>query len=585
LIVLMVLRMENSAFGQANERTDTKDIDQSLYAALGPVVKNFDGVLMPEMRTAYTSWATNLVMAELSKQGQSVSQDCLAQILSDPILSDAAFRSVYPPDPSILQNFARLRMELDPGLMAKYRSLAIAVAVAKRTEGVQTGQTPDFDALSSKERIQREKYGKSATGDYQPAFWGDEGYLKPAKSQKDKKFIAALADYLRTNHVSALEVYTNVVQQERLKAYLNQNQISSPLTAGIGETVKFGESLKNAMVLLGQRPATREKKPDTVAWLRYLASIYEAIPTSTPNAEGKAMAWPLFPLDHAPWPLLMPLARPVPLGEAKYIWETFQGEHGPDRYHTYGPYRNDEKAMPYELEPSPWFWSAWPDRIVHGGECVPISLGTVDLYSSLGKPAMWAGQPGHANLISFQYHQGLWTAKVEQAYAGGPDVTHAQWYFDDPHGTEPRFRNLYNWAGAEYQLGLALGMNRSLESYMDTRMAAAIFNVLPPDEKLTVGKNLLTSAAAVNPYNPNIWYQLAQMVSDARQGMTLTQAVMRQTPDANGYWKTVDQFVARFAVLAHPAPADQAELARICAVLETVPGIAAQDTKTYRAGH
>ena len=142
----------------------------------------------------------------------------------------------------------------------------------------------------------------------------------------------------------------------------------------------------------------------------------------------------------APWPLLMPLAHSVPLSEANYIWEAFQGEHGPDRYHTYGPYRGDADVIPDSLRPSKWFWDAWPDRIVHGGMCAPISKGTVDLYSALGKPAMWAGQPGHANLISFQHVGDAWTAEIEQAFAGGPNVTYAQWYFGGDCHEELRFR-------------------------------------------------------------------------------------------------------------------------------------------------
>ena len=144
------------------------------------------------------------------------------------------------------------------------------------------------------------------------------------------------------------------------------------------------------MILLGQRPNARDPKPDTESWLRYLVSIYEATPSSVPTVDGKVKSWPLFPLSEAPWPLLMPLAHAVPLSEAEYIGKGYQGEHGPDRFHTYGPFRDDAKAMPYELQPSRWFWDAWPDRIVHGGECVSISIGTVDFYCSLGKPAVWA---------------------------------------------------------------------------------------------------------------------------------------------------------------------------------------------------
>ena len=139
------------------------------------------------------------------------------------------------------------------------------------------------------------------------------------------------------------------------------------------------------------------------------------------------------------------------------------------------PTGTDVDYMAHALHPSKWFWDAWPDRIVHGGSASPSPKGRSICIAALGKPAMWAGQPGRPNLISFQYVGGAWTAEDEQAFAGGPDVTPAQWYFDEDRGTQLRFRDLYYWPYAEYHFGLALGMNVGLKSYMDTRVAANLF--------------------------------------------------------------------------------------------------------------
>jgi TPR repeat protein len=345
------------------------------------------------------------------------------------------------------------------------------------------------------------------------------------------------------------------------------------------------------MVVLGQRPGQRDKKPSTVDWLRHLIAINEARPTSTPTIDGQPMPWPLFPIRTAPWPLLMPLARPIPLSEARYAWEAFQGQHGPDRYHTYGPYRGDEDVMANSLSPSRWFWDAWPDRCVRGGMCVPLSKSTVDLYSALGKPAVWAGQPGHSNLISFQFRQNAWTAEVEQAFAGGPAVTFAQWYFDEQPGTQLRFRDLYDWAGAEYHLGLAVGMNVGLASYTDTRLAAHLFRILPAAERSTLGVALLRDALRTNPYNPEIWYRLGEATADPMQGLTV--AEMAQT-FANSsatrgadraareqYWRTVGRFVADYAILSHAPPKRVADRQRVLAFLRTVPDASADDLAAY----
>lgn len=582
---LIIALSYNSALGQATPRMEAfavgaetrSAIDEDCYAAIGPLLEMDEGELTPEVRKAYLDWAEATVLRELRQGNQTVPEDCLDEVRADATLHDAMFGAVYPPDPSILQNYAHLRAEMGAEFIEKYRSLAVAVAVAKRIKGVESnqdlgvsGNSTPFAASGSKD------FGRN----YQPEFWVDES-LQVIRTQDEKEMVASIADFMKTNQVAALELYQNASRQLQLAAFLKEHHVAPSLLGQINQSVQFGEWLKNAMVLLGQRPAAREEKPDTATWLRYLVSIYEATPSSTPTLEGRVMSWPLFPIDKAPWPLLMPLARPVPLGEAKYIWETFQGEHGTDRYHTYGPFLDAAAAMAYELQPSPWFWDAWPDRIVHGGECVPISKGTVDLYSCLDKPAVWAGQPGHANLISFQFVDGAWTAEIEQAFAGGPSVTFAQWYFDEDTGTGLRFRSLYDWAGAEYHLGLALGMNSELQSYMDTRLAANIFKVLPAKEKQTLGVTLLRNALKTNPYNPEIWYRLAQQMPDAMEGMTLAQSAIAHSPDRLGYWQTVEEFVTRYSILALPAPQDEVDARSVYKFLESVPGILPDDLVSY----
>ena len=42
----------------------------------------------------------------------------------------------------------------------------------------------------------------------------------------------------------------------------------------------------------------------------------------------------------------------VPLSEGGYIWDAFAGNLGSDRYHSYGPYNEDDKVMLASLQPS-----------------------------------------------------------------------------------------------------------------------------------------------------------------------------------------------------------------------------------------
>jgi len=366
------------------------------YAKVGTLLDLSGGKLTAEVREPYLTWAEGAVLQELRQKEQTIPQDCLAEVRGDATLRDAAFGAVFPPDPSILQNYAQLRAKLGSRLIASYSSLAIAVAIAKRVKGVETLEATGGSGSASANENQ--DFGH----DYQPELWADES-LRGMGNDDEKNYVRLVADFMRANQVAALDLYKNSGLQQQLVAFLNRHSVPTALIEETKQSIQFGERLKNAMVILGQRPTSRDQRPTAAAWLKHLIRIFESTPDSTPTVYGKVLPWPLFPLDKAPWPLLMPLAHTVPLSEAGYIWEAFKGEHGDDRYHTYGPYRGDDDAMPYELQPSKWFGDAWPDRIVHGGECAPISKGTVDLYSALGKPAMWAGQPGHANLISFKY--------------------------------------------------------------------------------------------------------------------------------------------------------------------------------------
>jgi TPR repeat protein len=577
-VALVGIGWVTTVVASPDEKTARQTDGADCYSKVGPVLQSAEGKLTPEVRRAYLDWAEKRVISALSQGQGSVSPDLLSAVDKDASLRDAIFGSVFPPDPSILQNYAELKLELGEPLFTKYRSLAIAIAVARRVKGVETNGT-----------------GKDFGRDYQPDFWQDEALRHP--NAEEAVFVRKLADFMDDSRISASELYNDAGLQQRLRTYLVSHGIRADWAANCKTDPDFGEWLKCAMVMLGQRPGNREPKPSTVDWLKHLIENQESTPNSVPTVDGKTLSWPLFPLDNAPWPLLMPLAHPVPISEAKYVWEAFQGQHGPDTYHTYGPYKEDKYLLPAELNPSKWFWDAWPDRIIHGGECVPISKGTVDMYSSLGKPAMWAGQPGHANLISFQFVDGAWTAEVEQAFAGGPDVTFAQWYFDESPRSQIRFRDLYYWGGAEYQLGLAVAMNLGLDSYMDTRIAANIFRAMPDSQKPTLGAALLRDALKRNPYNPEIWYRLAEQTSEPMKCLTLSKAALsgdltalvgqpREKPKTalvayDQYWQTLGEFVTQYAILPHPTPKSEADMRQIESFLNTVPGLSSRDQADY----
>ncbi len=563
----------------------TDPIARECLERIAPSLVQSEGQFTTELRKTYIDWCWSSILRALMLKQQTVSDATIADIQQDSTLKDAICGSVYPPDPSILQNYDLLQTQLGKKFTTKYRNLAIGIAVARRVKGVETDP------------------GANIGRENQVPIWAYSPLQRPA-SEADRQFVVLISKFIRSRSCSAQDVFNNPDLRKQLRLYLTESKVEARYINEVDRTTGFGERLKNAMIVLNQRPASRTQKPNCVDWLKHLIATYESNPISTPS-EG--MHWPLFSLEQTPWPLLMPLSHPVPLDEAKYLWDSFQGLHGQDRYHTYGPYRDDLTAMPDMLAPSKWFWNAVPDQIIHGGQCMPISLATLDLYSSLGKPATDAAQPGHANLISYLNDGGTWKADIEQDFAGGARVTYSQWYFDDQPRSELHFRDLFGWPGAEYHLGLAVAMNLGVSSYVDTRIASRIFDLLPKEARKKMGHKLLTSALQANPFNPEVWYRMGAETSDSVESLALAKTVKAHDPnhlidalpskssanflktgraapavkDMDDYWSVLLENLSRLTLLARGAPKDETAMHDTYTFLTTVPGLDASELAGY----
>ncbi|MDR3689516.1 MAG: hypothetical protein P4L46_09070, partial [Fimbriimonas sp.] len=547
-----------------------------------------DGKLTAEVRKAYLEWSWRRVRWDLQQRGGPISAECIAEVESDPELRDAVSASVYPPDPSILQNYAAIRAQMGAAFTTKYRSTAIAIAVARRIGGIEDDN------------------GQSVGRENQIPIWAYQP-LRRIDDGSEKRVVTLIAEYLKSKNLAALDVFNSDEELHRLASYLGLNHVEQHFVDEVGRNPLFGERLKNALIALGRRPAARSPKPGCIEWLKYLVKIQETKAPSTPIVGGRPLPWPLCSMSETPWPLLMSLSHPAPMDEAQYLWETYIGEHGPDRFHTYGPYRDDLQSMPDQLVPSRWFFNAVPDEIVHGGQCMPISLATVDLYASLGKPSTDAAQPGHANLLTYQKDGGSWKTDIEQDFAGGCRVTFSQWFFCDPPRHELHFRDLFGWPGGEYHIGLSLGMNLGIASYVDTRIAARIFDILPGSAKGTLGVRLLESALQENPFNPEVWYRLADATTDVRKSVEIALAIRNHDPakmidgkpcpllqtflssggagpagwDMDVYWPTLQEFVARNTLLQRAAPQNEETMHSAYMFLRGVPGLDGNDLVGY----
>ena len=388
--------------------------------------------------------------------------------------------------------------------------------------------------------------------------------------------VAAVARYMDQNKVGALEIFQRSERQRQLAEFLHAEKVDEGEAAKIKDPEALHNVLKEALVALHQRPVDRDYQPDPASWLKHLASIYEA----------RWLDWPRFPMDRAPWPLLMPLYHAYPLNEAQYIWEAYQGKHGWDHYHSYGPYVKDAAEWALELHPSPWHWDAWPDVIIHGGVCTTMAPMSVELHVALCEPAMMAGQPGHCDLFSFKNAGNLWYTEIEQSL-NIPALTWGSWLFNEV-GTTPGLgeENDRPWSTAEYQLGLSQAMNVGLTKYVDTRIAVNLYLRLPPEEASKYWEALLTQATQNNPFNPAPWYLLAQRTKTAFEGMAMVKTVTSRAlmltqsglpsgvQDAkNGYWDVVKRGIVNLGVVPRPAPTDREAALKIYDFLQTAPGV------------
>src|SRR5262249_22132565 len=162
----------------------------------------------------------------------------------------------YPSDASALQNYAQLRGELGPEFMRKYSALVTGVAIAKGIGGV----VRDDDPLDN----------KKAGEDNDDKDLDDQPSL-PA----DRDVAGAIADFLKEKKFTALEVYQDDTKQQQLVAYLKSRKLGPKLVKQAEQSKHLVGLLKEAMVRLGQRPASREALPDEVTWLRWITSNYE----------------------------------------------------------------------------------------------------------------------------------------------------------------------------------------------------------------------------------------------------------------------------------------------------------------------
>jgi hypothetical protein len=303
------------------------------------------------------------------------------------------------------------------------------------------------------------------------------------------------------------------------KTLLDVVENAGEIAGEIGVRLPKKRKLKKLWTRLGVITATFPPKQEASAieFLKYIIGRYE---TKLPKFDDGGPEWPLFPLDKAPWTLLMALGETRPLRECEYVWNHFTGKdkykHAPKkkrkcpRIMTYSKYTSDYQKAEIRFKRSDWHPDSMPRIVEDGGVCGRQSQLARTTYIALGKPSIQMGQPHHSALIHFGCTgKGLYFGRCAQSIAP-LYFSKTNWYFGDARGMRVQSGGR---VGAEFQLALALAANRGLDKYIDTRIALHIARSLPGTEmKRKVA--LLESVLEANPYNVEVWYELAQLQAE-----------------------------------------------------------------------
>ena len=259
--------------------------------------------------------------------------------------------------------------------------------------------------------------------------------------------------------------------------------------------------LKSYMILSGQIKSKRDGFPSPAEFFKYLVSKYEGIGKMR-DVKNHSVEWNGVPLDCTPWLAMLPLSETRPIRECEYVWDRYLGKYGEPRLWRYGPYRKVSDPEPpalFSMDPNPdWNYMSYPGLIHIGGMCGTMSTIARTSHIAMGSPASPAGQPIHANLMTYHYGAGGSILSIDQSVAPLKKTFGGQ-YLCDNEG--PR-----NNCG-EYHVGLAASMNLKDGAWTDSRIAMNIYKMAveekAPEE---IQKNMLAEVVRINPFYTEAWY-------------------------------------------------------------------------------
>jgi hypothetical protein len=382
-----------------------------------------------------------------------------------------------PVHPGAVNNLFYLKEELGARVADKYAHLLLAAAVAQKDVDIRTNRSHNRTEINP----DKPKKGKA-----------DSAAIEQAANE--------FARLMKANDLSLLEAISNKQALALLNAFSDKDKKGIWKVAG---------------VVSGTYPVTRHSTAG-----EFFTALIKRYETKVQTFNDGGPEWPLFPIDKAPWPILMPLSRTAPLDECQYVWDHFTGKKvfpkreskeakhknkKPARIKTYARYSWDYTEPEFSFKQSEWNPGSLPRIIEDGGVCGRLSKLGRGTYTALGKPALRMEQPGHSALLSFNVSpNGDYRAKMEQSIKS-MNLSKVDWQFRDAFtfGKKGAYK-----VGVEYLQGLTMAMNHGLASFIESRVALHLAKRLGPKQS-KARTALLEDAVKISPYNVQAWYTMA----------------------------------------------------------------------------
>lgn len=305
-----------------------------------------------------------------------------------------------------------------------------------------------------------------------------------------------IADYIKKNKLDFLKAYND---REKIHKELNLKY----------HKFHHGTQWMEAAAKVDHFPA--HEKFDDVEFMNYLIDHYETkISISAKDEKNlkkfpRDYVWGGFPIDKAPWPLMLTLARSPDKKSADYIWQRFVDGHGVIRYWKYGSSCNKPEVR---FKKSDWHPDSYFRILEDGGMCGRQSELCIAANTTLGIPSISLYQPGHVAVLYYNVDKdGQFTTNMKQSVTQ-MKVSQADWFFQDINGlsTLKRPDRPMIRCGVEYHYGLTFAMNKNPLSWCYTRIALHISRLAGFSTQQKI--KTLEKAFMVNPFNVELIYEL-----------------------------------------------------------------------------